>query len=153
MNLNALTVPQKISAAAILVVAVAAFLPWVSFLGFSALGIEGDGVITLGLAIAGTVVMVMTTGVVGREPSSGTASHIALVVLAVVTALIGLVDMNGAATIGLYLTLLAGVAWSVGAVWQLTLVRSQPAASGETSCRRRPPHARSSERKPERTSR
>ena len=34
-------------------------------------------------------------------------------------ALIGLVDMNGAAAIGLYLTLFGGIAWVVGAVWEL----------------------------------
>jgi hypothetical protein len=31
-----------------------------------------------------------------------------------------LIDMNGAAAIGLYLTLFAGIAWLVGAIWQLS---------------------------------
>ena len=44
-----------------------------------------------------------------------------MLVLAVLTALIGLLDMNGAAAIGLYLTLFAGIAWVVGAAWQLSL--------------------------------
>ena len=42
-----------------------------------------------------------------------------MLVLAVLTGLIGLLDMNGAAAIGLYLALFAGVAWVVGAAWQL----------------------------------
>jgi hypothetical protein len=32
--------------------------------------------------------------------------------------------MNGAAAIGLYLTLLAGIAWVVGASWQLAVSKS-----------------------------
>ena len=39
--------------------------------------------------------------------------------MSVLVALIGLMDMNGAAAIGLYLTLFGGVAWVVGAAWQL----------------------------------
>jgi hypothetical protein len=31
-----------------------------------------------------------------------------------------LIDMNGAVAIGLYLTLFAGIAWLVGAIWQLS---------------------------------
>ena len=51
MNIGRLTTPQRISAVAILVTAIASFLPWVSFLGFGKLGIEGDGVMTLIFAI------------------------------------------------------------------------------------------------------
>lgn len=123
MNLGLLTTPQRISAVAILVTAIASFLPWVSFLGISKLGIDGDGVITLLFAIAGAIVLVVTTGLFGKPRRPGKASQIAMLVLAVLTALIGLLDMNGAAAMGLYLTLFAGVAWVVGAAWQLNLAK------------------------------
>lgn len=123
MNVGRLTTPQRISAVAILVIAIASFLPWVSLLGFGKLGIEGDGVMTLIFAIVGAVVLGVTTGLIGKPRSPGKASQIAMLVLAVLTALIGLLDMNGAAAIGLYLTLFAGVAWVVGASWQLSLSR------------------------------
>jgi hypothetical protein len=42
----------------------------------------------------------------------------------VITALIGLLDMNGFAAIGLYLTLLGGLAWVGGAIWQLASATS-----------------------------
>lgn len=127
MNIGRLTTPQRISAVAILVTAIAAFLPWVSLLGFGKLGIEGDGVMTLIFALAGAVILSVTTGLIGKPRDPGKASQISMLVLAVLTALIGLVDMNGAAAIGLYLTLLAGVAWVIGAAWQLSL--SKPATS------------------------
>lgn len=119
MNLDRLTVPQRVSAIAILVVILAAFLPWVSLFGITAYGIEGDGVITLIAALIGLIVLALTTGVVGAPKTPGKGSQITLVVLAAIVALIGLVDMNGAAAMGLYLTLFAGIAWAVGAVWQL----------------------------------
>lgn len=121
MKLERLTTPQRISGVAILVVALAAFLPWVSLFGISVSGIEGDGVITLVLALAGAVVLALTTGVVGGSRTPGRASQIILLVLAVLVALVGLFDMNGAAAVGLYLTLFGGIAWVVGAIWQLTL--------------------------------
>ena len=124
MNLGKLTMPQRISGVAILVVALAAFLPWVSLFGISAIGIEGDGVITLILAIAGGVLLTMTAGLIGR-PRTGKAFQIALVALAGLVALVGLIDMNGAAAIGLYLTLFGGIAWVVGAAWQLNLTLKQ----------------------------
>lgn len=106
-----------------LVVAVAAFLPWVSFFGMSAVGVEGDGVITLGLAVVGLVVLVLTAGVVGKERTQGRASQIVLLVLASFVAFVGFFDMNSFAAIGLYLTMFAGVVWLVGAIWQMTLPR------------------------------
>ncbi|WP_062518502.1 hypothetical protein [Demequina gelatinilytica] len=121
MRIERLSTPQRISAIAIVVVALAAFLPWVSIFGISAIGIEGDGIITLAFAIAGGITFALTTGLFGAERTPGRASQIALLVLAILTALIGLVDMNGAAAMGLYLTMLAGIAWVIGAAWQLTL--------------------------------
>jgi hypothetical protein len=123
MDIGRLTTPQRISAGSILVTAIAAFLPWVSFFGISKLGVEGDGVMTLILAVAGGVILALTTGLIGKPRNPGKASQIVLLVLAVLTALIGLLDMNGVAAIGLYLTLFAGVAWVVGAGWQLSLSR------------------------------
>jgi hypothetical protein len=128
MNLGRLTMPQRVSGVSILVVALAAFLPWVSLFGISAIGLEGDGVITLVLAIAGGVTLALTSGVVGSARTSGRVPNIALLVLAGITALIALVDMNGAAAIGLYLTLFGGIAWVVGAVWQLVLTQQSSAS-------------------------
>lgn len=122
MNFGRLTAPQRVSAVAILVV-LAAFLPWVSIFGIGAIGIEGDGVITLVLALAGAVILAMTTGLVGSRRTPGRVSQIALLALAVLAALIALLDMNGAAAIGLYLTLLGGIVWVVGAAWQLSLTK------------------------------
>ncbi|MDN4479724.1 hypothetical protein [Demequina muriae] len=121
MKLGRLSLPQRISAIAIAVVILGAFLPWFSILGVSVIGIEGDGLITLALALAGAVILVLTTGVVGRERRPGRASQIALLVLAILVAFVGFYDTNGAAAMGLYLTLFAGIAWVVGAVWQLNL--------------------------------
>ena len=70
MKLGRLTVPQRISGVAILVVALGAFLPWASIFGISKIGIEGDGVITLVISVAGAVILAATTGVVGCELSS-----------------------------------------------------------------------------------
>lgn len=119
MDLSRPTIPQRISAVSIVVIALAAFLPWVSIFGVSVRGIEGDGVITLVLAAAGGIILALTTGLFGKQKAPGRKSQIALLVLAVLVALIGLFDMNGVAAIGLYLTLLAGIAWVVGSAWQL----------------------------------
>jgi asparagine N-glycosylation enzyme membrane subunit Stt3 len=101
------------------VVALAAFMPWASIFGISKVGIEGDGVITLILAIIGAVILAISTGVVGRPRSPGRLSQIGLLALAVLVALVGVVDMSGVSAIGLYLTFFGGVAWVVGATWQL----------------------------------
>lgn len=121
MKTPRLTTPQQISAVAILVIAVAAFLPWVAIFGLSKRGIEGDGVITLVLAAIGGIVLAVSTGLFGKQKVPGKASQVTLLVLAILVALIGLLDMNGAAAIGLYLTMFGGVAWVVGAAWQLKL--------------------------------
>ena len=131
MNISRLSTPQRVSAISILVVALAAFLPWVSIFGLGVSGIEGDGVITLVLAVAGGVVLAVTAGLFGEPKAAGRKSQIALLVMSVLVALIGLMDMNGAAAIGLYLTLFGGVAWVVGAAWQLSV--SKNAASPTAS--------------------
>ncbi|MFW7414164.1 hypothetical protein [Demequina sp. SO4-18] len=131
MKIERLTMPQRISAVAILVVILAAFLPWVSVLGVSVIGLEVDGVMTLVLALAGAVVLAVTTGVVGGTRKPGRASRIVLLVLAILVALIGVVDMNGAAAVGLYLTLFGGLAWVVGAVWELNSMQKPRIAPGD----------------------
>lgn len=130
MNFSRLSLQQRISAISIVVVAVSAFLPWVSIFGVSVLGVEGDGALTLVLAIAGGVVLALSTGLFG-EPKTPTAkSQIALVALAAVVTLIGLIDMNRAAAIGLYFTLFGGIAWLVGSGWELYLARQKAQPSG-----------------------
>jgi len=131
MNFGRLSLPQRISLAAMLVVVLAAFLPWVSIFGLSKRGIEGDGVLTLLLALAGVVVLVLTTGLVGSPRTPGRAPQIVLLVLAAVVALVAVLDMNGAAASGLYLTLLGGIAWVVGAVWQLSLTKQADPAPAD----------------------
>ena len=128
MDIARLTLPQRITAGAMLVVVIAAFLPWVSVFGIGVSGIRGDGVITLLLALAGLAVLAVTTGLVGGERTPTRASEIAIVVLGGIVALIGLFDLNSYGAIGLYLTLLGGLAWVGCAVWQVLL--SQKAAAG-----------------------
>ena len=81
--------------------------------------------ITLALAVMGGILIAVTTGLFGREKTPGKKSQIGLVALAIIVALVGLLDMNGAAAIGLYLTLFGGVAWVVSAAWQLSLSKRQ----------------------------
>ena len=123
MDLGRLTTPQRVSAVAILVVALAAFLPWASVFGLSVSGINGDGVITLLMAVAGAIILAITSGVTGKEPTTGRWPTLTLVVLAALVTLIALIDMSGLAAIGLYLTLFGGIGWVVGAVWQLNLTK------------------------------
>lgn len=125
MDLTRLSTAQRVSGVAILVVAVAAFLPWVSLFGISKLGIEGDGLITLLAAAVGGFLLARSSGLLGGNTARRRGFEIAQVVLAGVTALIGLIDMNGVAALGLYLTLFAGVAWVVGASWQLSISKRE----------------------------
>lgn len=129
MNISSLTTPQRVTAVSILVIALAAFLPWVSIFGVSVSGIQGDGVMTLGLAVAGGILLGLTTDLFGRGKSDGRKSQIAMLVLAVLVSLIGFMDMNGAAAMGLYLTLFAGIAWVVGAAWHLNISKNSSGAS------------------------
>ncbi len=121
MNIERLSMPQRLMAIAIVVVIIAAFLPWVSLFGFSASGLDTDGRITLLLGIGGAAVLALSTGLIGKEQIPANIGEIALAVLGGIVALIGLMDMNSAAAIGLYLTLLGGVAWAGLAGWQLYL--------------------------------
>jgi hypothetical protein len=131
MDISRLTTPQRISAVAILAVVLGAFLPWASFFGVTAFGVQGDGIITLAFAIAGGVTLALTTGLVGRPKESGRTSQIALLVLAVLTGLVSMFAMSGMAAFGLYLTLFAAIAWVVGAAWQLNLAESDELAQSD----------------------
>ena len=119
MDLSRFSTPQRISGIAVIVVALAAFLPWVSIFGIGVSGINGDGVITLVLALLGAASLATRTGLLDQVKVPEKAGRIASLVFAALVTLIGLMDMNGAAAIGLYLTLLAGIAWVVGAVLEL----------------------------------
>ncbi|WP_210649834.1 hypothetical protein [Nocardioides sp. SYSU D00065] len=129
MDLSRFSTPQRISGIAIVVVAVAAFLPWVSVFGFGVAGIRGDGVITLVLALVGGVALAVRTGLLPQQRIPARAGLIASLVCAVLVALIGLLDMNGAAAIGLYLTLFAGIAWVVGSVLELKDAKTESGAA------------------------
>ena len=77
--------------------------------------------------------LAVTTGLFGQPKVAGKKSQISLLVMSVLVALIGLMDMNGTATIGLYLTLFGGVAWVVGAAWQLSVSKQDAAPVVEQS--------------------
>jgi hypothetical protein len=132
MDLSRFSTPQRVSGIAIVVVALAAFLPWVSVFGFSVSGIRGDGMITLILALLGAASLATRTGLLDQVKISDKAGMITSLVLAVLVTLIGLLDMNGAAAIGLYLTLFGGIAWVVGAALELKGAKDEVAAPSES---------------------
>jgi hypothetical protein len=106
---------ERLCAAAAVVTFVAAFLPWVSAFGISVAGIRGDGQITVLCAVIGAAALAASHGIgpirLGRRLVLGIQ-----LVTAVLVTLVGLVDMADLSAIGLYLTLLAGIAWCVGVV-------------------------------------
>lgn len=128
MDLSRLTTAQRITAVSLVVVALAAFLPWVSIFGISVSGIRGDGVLTLVLALLGAAALAVRVEVIGQVKVPARVNLVASLVLGALVALIGLLDMNGAAAIGLYLTLFGGIAWVVGAVLELRDAK-QPVAT------------------------
>ncbi len=86
-------------------VAVGSFLPWASVLGISVSGIEGDGVVTLVLAVVGVI---FTAVMRPKRLRFAKGVHATLGVLVVIVA--GY-HIGGFAAIGVYLTFLAGLAW------------------------------------------
>jgi hypothetical protein len=110
--MRTLTTPEKIVGGAAVVTAVAAFLPWASILGFSKSGIDGDGQITVVLALIG--IALVATGQLRRRR----IGYLQAVLGAFVT-FVGIADMTSVSAIGLYLTLFAGIAWTIGAVMAL----------------------------------
>ncbi len=111
MNFSAIPVQLKVILSAAALTAVAAFLPWASVFGVSVSGIRGDGVITLLLAIGGGgLVLANRTGRVTSLIVEGL-----LGAFVVIIALYHVNDPFGA--IGIYLTLLAGLAWLGALAW------------------------------------
>ena len=98
-----------------LVVAIAAFLPWASIFGIGVQGIEGDGQVTVVCAIVGLALLLVGTR--SSSPNPKPVLRVLSYVAAAITTLVGLVDMNGVAAIGLYLTLFGGVGWLAALVW------------------------------------
>src|SRR5690625_2097093 len=132
MKINALTLQQKIAAGAMAVVFIAAFLPWVSVYVMNVLGVEGDGVITLILALLGLAVLVLGTEVFMAPKIPTKVTSIILIVQGALVSLTGIVDMNRYAAIGLYFTLLGGLAWLGVAIWQMTVeVKAAGPAPGQ----------------------
>lgn len=122
MNLSVLNVQQRISAVAILVVFISAFLPWASLWNHSILGVQGDGIITLLLAVIGAGVFLLGNDFLFSAMIPRKIADITLVVLSGLTALIAListVNIGSFASIGVYFTLFGAIAWVVGAVWHL----------------------------------
>lgn len=122
MNLSVLNTQQRISAVAILVVFVSAFLPWASVWNHNILGVQGDGIITLILAVIGAGVFLLGNDFLFPAMMPRKIADITLVVLAGLTALLAListVNIGSFASIGVYFTLFAAIAWTVGAVWHL----------------------------------
>src|SRR5690625_7304455 len=101
MKINALTLQQKIAAGAMAVVLIAAFLPWVSVYGMSVIGVEGDGVITLILALLGLAALALGTDVFMAPKIPAKVTSIMLIVLGALVSVTGMGNINGHAGIGL----------------------------------------------------
>ena len=86
-------------------VAVASFLPWVSVLGITALGIQGDGSLTLGLAVIGAILVGL-----GRPRRPRFAKGIQATLAALVVVIAGF-HLGAFAAGGVYLAVVAGLAW------------------------------------------
>lgn len=118
LDLNSLSRAQKVSGGAMAAVVAGAFLPWVSFLGFSVIGVRGDGLITLIAAVVGLAALAFGTDVLGRRRIADTTRTSVSAVAAGISVLVAFTDMNNFAAAGLYVTLMAGIAWVVGLVWE-----------------------------------
>jgi hypothetical protein len=129
MRLERLTKPQKTAAVCMLVVALAAFLPWVSIFGIGVVGIRGDGQVTLICAIIGLALLVISTRADGP---SKTWMRVVAYVVAGIAVFVGVGDMNGAAAMGLYLTLFGSVGWVACLVWDGMERKKMAEATGGT---------------------
>jgi hypothetical protein len=123
-----LTPAEKLAGGAMIVTVIAAFLPWVSLFGISAIGIEGDGLITLVCGLVGLGVLASSKHMLGPLRFKRRPALVVSGILAGVTALVGLYDMNGAAAMGLYLTMFAGIAWVAAVIWAVREGRASSAA-------------------------
>ncbi len=129
MNLDRLSLAQKISAGSIIAVVLSVFLPWISVLGYGAIGLQtGLGILVLLLALGGGAVLATTTGLFSEPKlAPGRNVDIGLMVGAGLVALLGLINLvnaRGFAGIGLIFLLLGGIGWAAGAVWHFMQMRS-----------------------------
>jgi hypothetical protein len=125
-QLNKLSLQQKIQASAAAVIALAAFLPWASIFGISVNGINGDGKITLILALAALVGLATQTGLTGDFTLAPKLVLGISILCAAIALLVAIVDMNEFAAIGLYLTLIASVVMAAAIIWEIRLGRAAP---------------------------
>lgn len=95
----------KIAYAGVAITVIGAFLPWASFLGRTLLGIEANGVITL--AIGAVVGAVIYSRDWEKRIMGGTAVAGGIVVL------IPLGSLTGISSIGVYATIIGGLAMVV----------------------------------------
>ena len=97
-------------------VVVGVFLPWVSVFGLSVSGIStGDGKIVLVVAAGALVLMAAAAGLVTWFAVSVRLANIASLAAAVLCLIVSMVDLNDFAAIGLYLTFIASLAWTIAA--------------------------------------
>jgi hypothetical protein len=78
--------------------------------------------------LLGAASLATRTGLLEQVKMSDKVAMVTSLVLAALVTLIGLLDMNGAAAIGLYLTLFGGIAWVVAAALDLKGAKHEVAA-------------------------
>jgi len=122
-----LTTLERVIGGSAVVVVIAAFLPWVSVFGLSVSGINGDGKITLVLALIGLAALAASRGI-GPVAVGGRAMHVTELVAGALVVVIGLADLHSVSAIGVYLTLLAGVVWVGAAIAGLLGADRRPVA-------------------------
>ncbi len=118
---------EKLCGGAAIATLVAAFLPWTTVLGGGVAGVKGDGQISVFCAIIGLSALTAHRGVgplvLGPRLTLGIHSAAAAFV-----ALVGIANVSTAAAIGLYVTILAGLAWIAGCVigWRSNATPPEP---------------------------
>ena len=80
----------------------------------------------MGLAVAGGILLALTTDLLRQGKTAGRKSQIDMLVLSVLVSLSGFMDINGAAAIGMYLTLFGGSHGSWGRGMAAEHVEGQP---------------------------
>jgi hypothetical protein len=116
----ALSGPRKTAIMAAAAVVVAVFLPWVSVFGLSVSGIStGDGKIVLVVAAVALVLLAAASRLVMWFEVSRKLADILSLIAGAICLLVAVADMNDFAAIGLYVTLIASLAWTVSAAMTL----------------------------------
>jgi hypothetical protein len=116
MRLSELPGWKKATGILIVIVFISSFLPWVSVFGISVSGISADGKITMIFSLIAAGVLASSLGLTGSAQASETVTKVVCGLCGLVAFLVGLADMNRFAAIGLWLTMLAGLAWIAVAV-------------------------------------